>query len=677
MAVKVSYPGVYIEEFAPGAPVQAAATNVAAFLGPLAKGPIVKKDGPYKYPVKVTSLDQFYAQFGSRPAPGFFTWYAVRGFFENGGRECYVYRVSNADYGKIQDRGLTNRDDVKLADVFALVPGELATPITFEVRDPQTPLLTGATLFSATARGTITGSEIRIDPVAGDGAPTDARAFRVGDSVLLLNAGGGQLGPLARVKSVTSRTVVIEDRYPEQAVTVKLMYDSGNQIRVTVADLRTLPVNALAAGTTLAIGDPAAPSFVSDVIENVSGEQLTATFKTFRVNLRNGLQNKIDPEPGVPVAAVTFDVSITQDGAGYLFGNLAPDAASDDFYATKINKYPSLVRVVPQDPPPMVGSSADLVPAIQPFSLSGGENEDLPNRLSDALFTAALDNLRRVPDVRLLSIPDGYPRKPGEKPALTAAVHAAAIAHCEQMADRFAVLDPEPGLELFGQGSIEERRAAVDSARGYAALYYPWVRVPRPGTGPLVTVPPSGHVCGLMAFVDDRRGVFKAPANEILQGTVGVERTMSEAEHGILNLQGINVIRVFRDGARPVVYGARTTATDRNWQYVNVRRLFLFLEKSIQDGIRYAVFEPNNKRLWSLLRQTISSFLLTQWQAGALFGGAPAEAYYVRIDDALNSFEDQRQGRLNIEIGIRPTYPAEFIVVRIGIWNGGAEVTGA
>jgi len=178
-----------------------------------------------------------------------------------------------------------------------------------------------------------------------------------------------------------------------------------------------------------------------------------------------------------------------------------------------------------------------------------------------------------------------------------------------------------------------------------------------------------------MARVDNSRGVFKAPANEILQGTIGVEQTMTDAEHGLLNLQGINIIRVFREGGRPYVYGARTTATDLNWNYVNVRRLFLFLEKSIQDGIRWAVFEPSNISLWDKLRQTISAFLATQWKAGALFGNSPKEAYYVRIDEILNTFEEQRQGRLNIEIGIRPTYPAEFIIVRIGIWQGGSEVT--
>lgn len=678
MAVKVSYPGVYIEEFAPGAPIQSAATNVAAFLGPLAKGPITKADGPraYRLPVKVTSLDQFYARFGTRPAPGFFTWYAVRGFFENGGTACYVYRVSNASYARV-DGGLRNARNTQLADVYALVPGKLDTPVTFEVKDPAIPVLPAeAKLFAAEVTGTLDGSEITVpkaEPGTGE-APADARAFRVGDRVQLL-VGENSLGPLARVKAVTSDKVVIEDKHPRtEGVTVKLMYDSSSALRLVVPDPDKLPTGALGTGTTIRVADPALPVPFTDVIVSYSGEQLTGSFKTFRLTLRNGLEKQTDPKPGVKVEAVSFDVSISQGGSAYQFANLAPDSASDRFYGDIINKYPSLVWVEPQDPPPRADHPDELRPANGAYSVAGGGNEDLDN-LADTHFLEALDNLRRVPDVRLLSIPDGYPRSGDAKPKLSAAVHAGMIAHCEQMADRFAVLDPEPGLKLFGQGSIETRRNAVDSGRGYAALYYPWVRVSPAAVGPLVTVPPSGHVCGLIARVDDTRGVHKAPGNEILQGTVGVELTMSEAEHGILNLQGINVIRVFKDGARPVVYGARTTATDRNWQYVNVRRLFLYLEKSIQDGIRWAVFEPNNTSLWAGLRQTIAAFLLTEWKAGSLFGASPKEAYYVRIDDKLNTFEDRRQGRLNIEIGIQPTSPAEFIIVRIGIWNGGSEVT--
>jgi phage tail sheath protein FI len=186
-------------------------------------------------------------------------------------------------------------------------------------------------------------------------------------------------------------------------------------------------------------------------------------------------------------------------------------------------------------------------------------------------------------------------------------------------------------------------------------------------------------VAGVYARTDSVRGVHKAPAGEdaTLRGVLGVERTMSDVDQGELNLAGINVIRVFRAGGRAVVWGARTTASDRNWQYVNIRRLFLFLEESIQEGISGSVFAPNNLALWQGLKRTIGNFLTAVWRDGALFGATPEEAFYVRIDDVLNPFSEQQLGRLHIEIGARPTYPAEFIVVRIGIWQGGSEITEA
>jgi phage tail sheath protein FI len=246
------------------------------------------------------------------------------------------------------------------------------------------------------------------------------------------------------------------------------------------------------------------------------------------------------------------------------------------------------------------------------------------------------------------------------------------------MADRFAVIDPPPGLDPFtspaAQG-IDTIRAMVDSKRGYAGLYYPWIQVAPAGKGIPLFVPPSGHVCGMMALVDQTRGVFKAPANQVLVGATAVQKKLTDTEHGLLNLQGINIIRVFTNGGPPTVYGGRTTATDTNWNYVNVRRLFLFLEKSIQTGIQWAVFEPNNTNLWAKLSQTINAFLASQWKAGALFGTVPKEAYYVRIDATLNPPDQRALGMLNIEIGVVPSYPAEFIVVRIGIWDGGATVS--
>jgi uncharacterized protein len=139
------------------------------------------------------------------------------------------------------------------------------------------------------------------------------------------------------------------------------------------------------------------------------------------------------------------------------------------------------------------------------------------------------------------------------------------------------------------------------------------------------------------------------------------------------------VIRVFYAGGRPTVWGARTTASgyggNANWQYVNIRRLFLYLEESIQEGLRGAVFEPNNTQLWQKLKRTLTDFLTRSWREGALFGEKADKAFYVRIDEDLNPFSEQQLGRLHIEIGVRPSYPAEFIIVRIGIWDGGSEVS--
>jgi phage tail sheath protein FI len=274
--------------------------------------------------------------------------------------------------------------------------------------------------------------------------------------------------------------------------------------------------------------------------------------------------------------------------------------------------------------------------------------------------------------VNIIAIPDNT----------SAVVQQAIIAHCEQMQDRFGVLDARPNLPLFGVGAtagVDSQRRDVDSTRGYAALYYPWLRIQPAGPGEPILVPPSGHVCGIMARTDGLRGVFKAPANEIVNGAVDIQRSgeMENIEHGQLNLLGVNVIRVPPGGGRPILMGARTTATDRNWQYVNIRRLFLFLEESIQEGIQWALFEPNNLELWQKLKRSITAFLEQQWRDGAIFGETREKAFYVRIDEVLNPFAEQQLGRLHIEIGIRPSYPAEFIIVRIGIWDGGGEVTEA
>lgn len=655
MAVQVSYPGVYIEEFAPAPPIQGVGTSTAAFIGVAASGDLDE-------PTKVTSWDQFKQTFGEQPVPGFFLWYAVRGFFENGGNVCYIVRASNGDYDELN---LLNAPGDAVIRVRARQPGDNVTagnPIQIAVSAahlvPNTSFVfqpTGALVANVAAGA----REITL--VAGQGVN-----FKPDDYITI-----AAIGERVRVLSVSVDTLRLASGLvnPYAAADVVRLADAPAGTRVVrIRGVgNTLPAGSLVSGTILTITQGAATD--SQIVETVQTEPLGGGLTTYRVTFRAGLDIplSLDPANAATVESEEFNLAVTQSGVTTNYLNLSMDAAHPNYFVGIVNTPGGLVRTELVDPPPPVDPPNNLPAVLGATNMTGGAAENLAT-LVDQDFIDALDTLRRIDDVNILSLPD----------RINNAVQQALIAHCEQLADRFAVLDglrPVPDQPLFGPGSIEVQRLAVDSTRGYAGLYYPWLRVPRLGPGAPILVPPSGHVCGIMARSDNSRGVHKAPANEIVNGAVGVERSMSDIDQGQLNLQGINIIRIFQAGGRPVLWGARTTATDRNWQYVNVRRLFLFVEESIEEGIRFAVFEPNNLQLWQKLKRSITDFLTRVWRDGGLFGAKAEDAFYVRIDEVLNPFSEQSLGRLNIEIGMRPTFPAEFIVVRIGIFQGGSEVT--
>jgi uncharacterized protein len=203
----------------------------------------------------------------------------------------------------------------------------------------------------------------------------------------------------------------------------------------------------------------------------------------------------------------------------------------------------------------------------------------------------------------------------------------------------------------------------------YAALYYPWIKVMDPATDLIVSIPPSGHIAGIWARNDNTRGVHKAPANEVVLGVVGLSYQTTKGEQDTLNPIGVNCVRNF-PGRGIRVWGARTLSSDPAWRYINVRRLFNFVEKSIEGGTQWVVFEPNNRKLWARVNRDVSAFLRTVWRDGALFGSSPAEAFYVKCDDELNPPESRDLGRLIIEIGMSPVKPAEFVIFRVSQWAG-------
>ena len=194
-------------------------------------------------------------------------------------------------------------------------------------------------------------------------------------------------------------------------------------------------------------------------------------------------------------------------------------------------------------------------------------------------------------------------------------------------------------------------------------MYYPWIT-----TANSLQLPPSGFVCGIYARVDTTRGVWRAPANEAITGAVGLQAAVDTHGQERLSAQSINSIRTFT-GRGILLWGARTTSNDPEWKYVNVRRYFIFLEHSIYDGLQWVVFEPNGAALWQSVRRTVENFLLNSWQNGALLGNKPEEAFYVRCDRSSMTQNDIDSGRLIVEIGIAPVRPAEFVIIRIGLWT--------
>jgi phage tail sheath protein FI len=324
------------------------------------------------------------------------------------------------------------------------------------------------------------------------------------------------------------------------------------------------------------------------------------------------------------------------------------------------------------------------VPAVPPkgaVRLAGGAKpdgetlvvspEDYVGNTSDRTGFAGLE---AIDEVTMLAAPDlaGALQRGLIDAEQFKAVQLAMIAHCELMADRVAILDPPPNLNAQQVKAWRVDEAGYDSK--YASVYYPWVKVMDPQSGQAFFTPPSGTMAGIWARNDDTRGVHKAPANEVLRGVISLETSITKGEHDQLNPLGINCVRAF-PGQGIRVWGARTLSSDPEWRYLNVRRLFNYVEESILNGTSWVVFEPNDHRLWDAVRRTVTSFLRRVWRDGALFGQTTAEAFYVKCDAENNPPENRDAGILTIDVGIAPVKPAEFVVFRISQFADGAGLT--
>ncbi|MCA9922403.1 MAG: phage tail sheath family protein [Anaerolineales bacterium] len=311
-------------------------------------------------------------------------------------------------------------------------------------------------------------------------------------------------------------------------------------------------------------------------------------------------------------------------------------------------------EAAPKDPP------APATPIIDANAIKG-----------DATDRTGLAGLEVFDDISLIVCPDiwhGYDHKDKAQQERIRLIQTEMITHCENMQYRFALLDTPPGLSA--QQALEWRQF-VNFDTAYAAMYYPWIEVAdysdRDEQSKMV--PPSGHVVGIYNRADAERGVHKAPANEVVLGAVDLELNLTKGEQGTLNPKGINCIRAF-PGRGIRVWGARTLSSDGSWRYINVRRLFNFVGSSLDTGLQWVVFEPNDQTLWAKVSRDISAFLKVVWRSGALFGTTPDKAFYVKVDEEINPPEIRDLGQLIIEVGLAPVKPAEFVILRISQWAG-------
>lgn len=507
-----------------------------------------------------------------------------------------------------------------------------------------------------------TGGQVRLISVLRSGATNP--------TVSVASAAGIAVGDLVRISEGTNTQVLLVSATGANTLTldtaafpIAKTYNAGASLVVgNAGNNGTAALNMRSArnfypGAVIEIDNGTTRTY--HTVANIAGNVLTLA-----ANLAQAVPS------GTAVRVVEFSLTLTDtiSGVSERFDNLSMNNTLDNYVETVVNPRSNLARVTAID-------STRPIPFNLPSTLDGavsflmgGSDGDVPGA-DDYIGVdngpGARTGIKALADIDAVSIIAA----PGVS---LSAVQAELISQCENLKDRFAVLDPAPG-SVIGSGSENDvivQRSNFDTQ--YAAFYYPWLRVldpldPDRKDGAIV--PPSGHVIGIYARVDVERGVQKAPANEVVRGAIGVEVKLNDSEQDILNPapNNINVIRDFRSTGRGIrVWGARVITSDNAWKYIPVRRLFIFLEESLDQGLQWAVFEPNGEDLWARVRQAIIGFLRTIWLNGGLAGVTEDEAFFVRADRSTMTEDDIANGRLIVLVGVAPLRPAEFVIIRIG-----------
>lgn len=650
-------PGVYIEEVSyRSKSIEGVGTTTTGFIGPTRFGPVNLE------PDVITSLAEFERVYGDRQQFSFgdvkdkmhnFMWHAVRAFFEEGGKRLYISRVFRNKKTLAQGDSPDGRADAFLttAGVVQTKPPATSPPadsIRVSARFPGTAgkmrvwltLRVGQSILgkdeknNPTAAGLFEGDVVAISNAAVTSPPVSPTPTKQDFYQARIERDKKSGQPLWRFDNINStsprETLKLED----------LKVDENDEIRI---------INL--AVTTLAIEDP-------DAIQNTwDGLALEPTHKSF--GTPDSIFAKFAGEPANASDARRLPIVVEKTG-------LNTGAAVLSFLLALPNS--TLRKQLFKD------DSTDTNRSIE-MLLDGGNDGDRPTASEyegtaedDEPFKTGLKAFEDIEDISIVAAPGstfGYGN--GYKTQAPTIINLL-ISHAERMRYRIAVLDSGEKQTI---ADVRAMKAKIDSK--YAAFYYPWVKILDPVTQQEIDLPPSGFVSGIYARNDVERAVYKAPANEVVRLAIGFEKTLNKAQQEVLNPEGINCFRFF-EGRGFRLWGARTTSSDPEWKYVNLRRYFAYLERSIDRGTQWAVFEPNGEALWANVRLTIQDFLYNEWVSGALLGEKPEKAYFVKCDRSTMTQNDLDNGRLVCLIGVAVVRPAEFVIFRIGQWTADRKV---
>ncbi|MCP4304295.1 MAG: phage tail sheath family protein [bacterium] len=657
--LNVQTPGAYYERVdASHAPIRGVRTDVAGFVG-------LATCGPLDTPIPVESFRQFQSWFGDFSGIGYLA-YAVRAFFENSGQRCWVVRVASQD-GPVAACAssvvLTDRSGRRFWRIQAGSPGiwgnELSVTVQSEYRE-QT--VTDAALNPP--------NYVTVATVTG---------FRRGSLVALSQPGATVMRVVSHLDPHKNRLYWV---HPEPGA--GLAYDR----RLTGIDPdQPIVVTQLTYGIVVRRAGRVAAHFtgLSLVPEHANyGPAVLGAPKHAPAHAPGAKPNAVPPP--IVIEALVQTSGTIPGPLDIVEGQSLPlTGGADGLAGLRVRDFVG----EPFDP-------RDSDP-IKARKMRGVRTLDFVHEIAvvaipDILIQPAPEPRyqpleRPQPDPCITCPPPPEPRAPAYQPVLPYEcppifsdeaifqVQAALVQLCEEHRDRIALIDPPFAAarnDALGLGAVRAWRARFDSR--YAALYYPWVQVVEPrGTAPVRAVPACGHVAGQYALNDLAVGVHKSPANRVLGWVQDVTARLSDAEHGLCNAIGINVIRA-EPGRGIRILGARTLSSDPDWRYVSVRRLLAMVMKAVDLSTQWAVFEPNDHRTRTKIGLALNSFLTALWQRGALAGDAPEEAFFVKCDQENNPPDRRAAGWLLATVGVAPAIPFEFVVLRVGRQGNALEI---